>query len=294
MSGVGEPKDGPKALDLFRKACEAGRLEACIHLGSMYGGATGIAGVLKDDPMQVATYHKVCDASGSLCHLLGRLYETGTGVERDIARAGELYVKSCENGSDQGCLSLLGVGADTDRSRALQALGNSCNGGRDSACLTLGDLYDSGSPKRLRVPKDPAVAVDWYQKACASGEPRGCMRMVGIYEKGDGVEKDFSKAVGALRHGCEIEPKYGNCNRLSELEKRAEEQRVAIAAAAAAEKERARAAAAAEAEAAQTRARAAVAAEKARQRRAEEQAACVKKCLGKPGTNQSTCAAVCK
>ncbi|WP_160309035.1 tetratricopeptide repeat protein, partial [Anaeromyxobacter sp. PSR-1] len=59
------PADGPRAAELYRRACEAGRASACSDLGV--------------------------------------LYRFGAGVPRDEARAGALFAGACEQGVERAC-----------------------------------------------------------------------------------------------------------------------------------------------------------------------------------------------
>jgi hypothetical protein len=52
--------------------------------------------------------HSQACTGGSLagCVALGAMYEQGTGVRRDLARAVSLYRQACEGGNPRGCQSL--------------------------------------------------------------------------------------------------------------------------------------------------------------------------------------------
>ena len=67
-NGKGVPRDLPRALALFDKACQAG------------------------DPFA--------------CHSLGYCYEHGNGVAKDQARATALYRKACTGGWREACAAL--------------------------------------------------------------------------------------------------------------------------------------------------------------------------------------------
>ena len=52
-------------------------------------------------------YELSCDGrSGRGCHKLAGLYEKGTGVAKDPAKATALLKKSCERGFEEACNSL--------------------------------------------------------------------------------------------------------------------------------------------------------------------------------------------
>lgn len=63
--------------------------------------------------------------------------------------------------------------------------------GNAVAQLNLGWMYDKGDG----VPKDVTKAVKWYQKAAAQGQMLAQFKLGWIYDKGDGFPRDAAKAV---------------------------------------------------------------------------------------------------
>ena len=66
------------------------------------------------------------------------------------------------------------------------------NGGLEIPKETNRDL---GSQGYEMIPVDAKEAVQWYQMAAINGDPAAQYNLGVMYAKGDGVEKDYVKAV---------------------------------------------------------------------------------------------------
>jgi TPR repeat protein len=136
-------EDDPRAKDFYEKACAAGRIKACLLLGTCYW--TGTCGESKDVARAVELYEKACDASEiSACGQLGVCYELGgCGVARSGSKAVAMYEKACMGGEMDMCNNLgvcyhrgeCGVFRDSKRARVLY--GKACDGGYSGACHNL-------------------------------------------------------------------------------------------------------------------------------------------------------------
>ena len=138
VEGIGVPKDVKKAQELFVFACGGGDGLSCESLGGIY--AMGMAGP-PSITEAVKWYEKACDLGrpapcamvaaaiedGALgptadrarvplllkracvgdistaCEMLGKAYERGERVVRDLREADRLYAKACSLGSQRGC-----------------------------------------------------------------------------------------------------------------------------------------------------------------------------------------------
>ena len=101
---------------------------------------------------------------------LGKLYEQGTGVDRDYAKALEYYLLSAEAEEPDfkgmrlaGLLYLNGTGVRQDDARAAECFQKAAEAGDVSACWYLGQLYEEGRG----VPEDAARAKEWYEAGLA-------------------------------------------------------------------------------------------------------------------------------
>lgn len=93
-------------------------------------------------------------------YILGIMYEDGSGVEQNRAKAFLWYEKS-----------------------ALQ--------GYKDAQSTLAWMYDIGNG----APQDYYKAAQWYKKAAMQGDPESQNRLAYLHQIGLGVEQDYSQAL---------------------------------------------------------------------------------------------------
>jgi TPR repeat protein len=158
----------------YQKACDDGKLPACVHLGVLYSLSEGM--VKKDAPRAAALFQRACDGgeTGGCLHL-GALYAQGDGLVKDAAKAAALFHKACDGGDMEACSLLggtyvLGQGVAKDSAKAAALFHKACDGGHMTACFQLGLLYRGGHG----VAKDAARAKALIQKACDGGESHAC------------------------------------------------------------------------------------------------------------------------
>lgn len=96
-------------------------------------------------------FQRRCDEEGDVaaCNILGLMYETGSGVGRDVHRAQELYQETCDAGETAGCtgLGLLlehGEGVPEDREGAAARYRAACDAGDQFGCDLLAALEHEG------------------------------------------------------------------------------------------------------------------------------------------------------
>src|SRR5581483_11005598 len=77
----------------YQRACDLGAVTACVDLGVQYRDGKGAAD--EDRPRAVKLFQRACDLNGPACASLASMYELGWGVPKDLARAKQLYEKSC-------------------------------------------------------------------------------------------------------------------------------------------------------------------------------------------------------
>ena len=136
-------EDDPRAAVYYRKACEAGVMQACSLLGGCYW--TGTCGLATDGQRGLNLYQKACNGGDmEACGQLGVCYEFGgCGLGKSAERAVALYEKACAGGEMSMCNNL-GVcynkgqcGLAKDDTRAAQLYREACKGGDSSACHNL-------------------------------------------------------------------------------------------------------------------------------------------------------------
>lgn len=153
-------------------------------------------------------YGRDCDAgSVEACESLATLYShftPGAPDRRDGERRVRALVRACDLGSRVACsdagesYSLGYPGIEIDRERALELFETGCDLDYHVACLQAGYLAASDSP----VPQMEAALAN-YEKACHLFSCDGCRRAADIHERGLGVPKDLSRATTLLASPCE-------------------------------------------------------------------------------------------
>jgi TPR repeat protein len=206
------PPPGPQLWSLRR---------TLVFLGIAYAGVWGVATHTRhtaptassmataparsgDDP-ELRRYRRGCDrADASDCYNLGYRYDNGKGVEKNYARAAELYLRACDGGDSYGCNNLAvlyehGRGVAKDLVRAAALYRQACDGKDWLACKNLGYFYMKG----MGVARDAAQAESLFRSACDHGELRGCFQIGWMYDEGLGVPKDGARAAAQYRRACD-------------------------------------------------------------------------------------------
>ncbi|KAJ8325745.1 hypothetical protein O5D80_005943 [Batrachochytrium dendrobatidis] len=63
----------------------------------------------------------------------------------------------------------------------------------------LGELFEMGYARGLDGDGDPTIAASWYRRAVRLGHARATFNLAALYETGQGVAKDFDKAIKLYR-----------------------------------------------------------------------------------------------
>jgi TPR repeat protein len=159
-------------------------------------------------PLDLSTAHGLqatCTAGDAeSCLDLGNLYANGEGVEKDLARAAELYRQACEAGNGEGCARIAGLyynGEAVDKDLALAAdfYRRGCDAGEGRACAWLGYLYENGQGVQV----DLARATDLYGQGCAAADAWSCNQLGNFHRLGRGVEKDLARAASFYQLACQ-------------------------------------------------------------------------------------------
>lgn len=172
--GEGVAKDGQKAADFHRRACESKIIVSCaIEAQLRYRGEDGAQ---VDKARARVAYEKSCGPDFyDSCANVGVMFANGEGGPVDKARARVFYEKACVGGEQTGCVNqaallLSGEGgpAEPDKGRAL--LETACTNKNAIACYNLGVVYAKGQD----VPQDFDRAQPLIDKACSLGNQEGC------------------------------------------------------------------------------------------------------------------------
>lgn len=139
--------------------------------------------------------------------LLAFLYRTGTGVEKNLPYAMELYEKSAKYGDDisatiAGTAYMIGVEVDRDIDKAiklLETVANNPKSERAGRCqVLLGQIYWKPVYKRTDVNK----AVQWFTKAYENGKLSAILYLQIIYHV-DPVLKNYAEALKWAKIGAQ-------------------------------------------------------------------------------------------
>jgi uncharacterized protein len=181
--------------------------------------ALGAATIMQLGCGRVRSLQKACDAGDpKRCDDLARIYQKGDGVQKDVAKATQLYQKACIGGEARSCgsLGLIYEKGDAnvqkDIGRAAELYQKACDGGFAEGCFDLAKTYLSGAAMS-RVLEDLHAglagkqdvekvekAERLYEKACDGGFAQGCS---------DSAEWNLSVTLDMRRHGF-VEKKEGN------------------------------------------------------------------------------------
>lgn len=88
----------------------------------------------------------------------------------------------------------------SDYARAYEILGPLAEQGDPDAQITLGIMYDYGQG----VPKDDAIATEWYRKAALHGIPTVQHNLGVKYFEGIGIAKDYAEAARWWRMAADL------------------------------------------------------------------------------------------
>jgi TPR repeat protein len=95
-------RDAARARSLYRDACVRGDVYGCLHAQMM---AAEDAGAPRDAPRSLEHWRRACDARDArACAFVGVLYEDGPdGYARDEVKSMQAMARACALGLRAGC-----------------------------------------------------------------------------------------------------------------------------------------------------------------------------------------------
>lgn len=232
------PTDYWKAVPLFRKAAERGHAEAQYWLGTCYLKGHGVVeseeksfswfvksiqsgSVNGRVKLSELMENKMCisqaesrrismlelenKGDGTAVYILGLIFNYGWGVEKDKPRSFNYFEKGALKYNNLGCMAALGSiyaednGVPKDEAIAAEWYRKAAQQGDAEAQCNLGEHYFDGRG----VTRNKATAAEWYRKAGEQGYARGQDRLGLIYSLGQGVQKDEAIALEWYRKATE-------------------------------------------------------------------------------------------
>ena len=137
----------------------------------------------------------------AVCTQLGDEYMGGKDIGRNIARAVEMYEHACSGGVSDVCNTLGEIYERTEleggMDRASQYYAKACDGHNSAGCLNLGLFFLAKDQKEK--------AVSLFERSCSGGWAPGCHQLATSYEEGEGVTRDFAKAIAHYGEACDLE-----------------------------------------------------------------------------------------
>jgi TPR repeat protein len=167
------------------------------------------------------------------CSLLGRNFQLGRGVKKDVERAKQLYALACRGGSPPACgrLGQLLVDQSATHEEGLELLRKSCkggffdacqeglarlpasqanraaelaqrgcDGGNAASCWALGQFFRGGF---AGLEKNAADAARYLKLACDGGAPLGCASYTEVIDPGDAATAETAHALSVLQAACD-------------------------------------------------------------------------------------------
>lgn len=155
-----------------------------------------------------ADCESTCSANHAVsCGRLGVMYEDGVGgVDKNDARAVELYSRACLALDPQACNDLGGMyeygrgGLGIDEAAAVKLYQYACEMDDARACKNLGWMYMYGHGG---LDQDLEMANALYDRACQKGNMRGCAYLGRNYVYGTGGYRDEIMGVELFQRSCE-------------------------------------------------------------------------------------------
>ncbi|PKL52293.1 MAG: hypothetical protein CVV37_01865 [Nitrospira bacterium HGW-Nitrospira-1] len=138
-------------------------------------------------------YEKGCSKkSHRACAALGRMYEAGQGVDKDMKAALQFYEKSCKLDSEIACNNI-GVLYFNEKKyeKAKSWFEKACNLKNGVGCYNTGFLYANG----MGVKQDISAMLRLYNRGCELNSIEACAALGELHEKGGNKNEDFRISV---------------------------------------------------------------------------------------------------
>ncbi len=135
---------------------------------------------------------------------LGVLHRDGKGIEKDLARARDLFQRAAGKGHASaqvalGYLYATGNGVSSDPVEALRWYRLAADKGDATGRYNVGTKYDQG----LGCPQDSAEAFRWYSLAAEQGLAPAQYNVANMLNTGQGVAEDVDAALGWFRRAAD-------------------------------------------------------------------------------------------
>jgi len=208
--GIGVTADWPEAARLFFRAGNAGIADAFTDGGALFARKN------PPDYGEAKSWyeHAVQGGSADGYASLGTLYYYGNGVNKDPARAFNLFNQAANRGSSEGMYRLAaaydeGLGVGQDSGTACQWFIKAASYSHPWAVEEAGRCYYSGTGVR----EDHAAAFNFFVLAGQAGSVHARDYVGDMLDTGDGTNKDQAAAV----HWYEAAANQGDLYAMTEM-----------------------------------------------------------------------------
>ncbi|MEO8683835.1 MAG: SEL1-like repeat protein [Devosia sp.] len=194
-----DPKRQREGVPYLESAASAGVIDAVVQLGGLYAsGGYGVA----PDPSKAKSNYETAASAGSIeaVAALGRLLLNSDFTPEGRKRGIDLLNQAVNAGqvsaaNTLGQLYIEGRGVPIDVDKALYYFGIGLVAGSSSSTVNIGDLLRAGA---LNLSPNPAVALEFFQKAAQSGDDGAGRRIADMYLRGEAVSQDVPKGLQML------------------------------------------------------------------------------------------------
>ena len=126
---------------------------------------------------------------------LGKMYQGGYGVTKDLYKAASLFRDAIKLGSADAMFALAvmyseGIGVKQDKLKSIELFTSAANKNLAAAQFNLGVMYANGDG----VVQSYHTAMDWYEKAAANNYTLAQFNLALLYFQGLGVDKNIEKS----------------------------------------------------------------------------------------------------
>ncbi|ORZ38783.1 hypothetical protein BCR44DRAFT_148384 [Catenaria anguillulae PL171] len=188
-------EDQSGALELFKKAADAGSVEAMLMAGF----------IMQENEEYEEAYELYTKAgakgNGNAMCVLAQFHLEGLGCEQSVDKAVELYNKAFDELKEPAALvglsalyiddSVEGITKDVAKSIAL--LEQAAALGDDDAMMTLASVYSGEVTDDIE--EDMTKVLEWYNKAAEKKNTEALNHLAFMYMSGTGVDKDVAKGL---------------------------------------------------------------------------------------------------
>ena len=191
-----------QAVEFFTKQAEEGQAQAMLNLGNFYENGVGVP---RNFSTSLEWYLKAGEAGQAEGYQqAGLSYELGRGVAADRATAVKYLELAAEKKIPAAAyqLAALSLAGPQKEADSAQALKYLKDLGltEPKAMETLGALYENGQG----VPQNFSKAFGWYKKAAEGGLPDGYFRLGQCYELGLGVAVSYPEAAANFQKAADL------------------------------------------------------------------------------------------